>query len=94
MATITIEFPDTIIQELAPSSGEISRRVLEAVVLEGHRTERYTRGEVAQLLGLSWHETEEFLAEHGVPYQYTLEDLDEDRQALNRVIPHAVGIGS
>ncbi len=86
MATITIEFPATVIQELAPTSGEISKRVLEAVVLEGHRTERYTRGEVAKLLGLSWHETEDFLAEHGVPYHYTFEDLDEDRQTLNRVL--------
>lgn len=85
MATITIELPDTIIQELPPSSGGISRRVLEAVVLEGHRTERYSRGEVAQLLGLSWHESEQLLAEHGIPYQYALEDLDEDRQTLNRV---------
>jgi len=85
MATITIELPDTIIQELTPSSGEISRRVLEAVVLEGYRSERYSRGEVAELLGLSWHETEQLLAEHGLPYHYTLEDLDEDRRTLNRV---------
>jgi predicted HTH domain antitoxin len=86
MATITIELPDTIIQELSPSSEEISRHVLEAVVLEGYRSERYSRGEVAQLLELSWHETEQLLAEHGIPYQYTLEDLDEDRQTLNRVM--------
>jgi predicted HTH domain antitoxin len=85
MATITIELPDTVIQELAPSSGQISRRVLEAVVLEGYRCKRYSRGEVAQLLGLGWHETEQLLAEHGVPYNYTLEDLDADRQTLNRV---------
>jgi predicted HTH domain antitoxin len=85
MATITVELPDTVIQELTPSPGEISRRVLELVVLEGYRSERYSRGEVAQLLGLGWHETEQFLAEQGLPYQYTLQDLDEDRRTLERV---------
>ena len=85
MATITIELPDTVIQELTPSSGEISRRVLELAVLEGYRSERYSRGEVAQILGLGWHETEHFLAEHGLPYQYTLRDLDEDCRTPDRV---------
>ena len=85
MATITIELPDTNIQELSPSSEEISRRVLEAVVLDGYRSERYSRGEVAQFLELSWHGTEQFLAEHGIRYPYTLEDLDEDRQTLNEL---------
>ena len=86
MATITIELPDTVIRELPPSSEDVSRRVLEAVVLEGYRSASYSRGEVAQLLGLSWHATEQFLAKHGLPYHYTLEDLDEDRQTLNRVV--------
>ncbi len=85
MASVTIELPETVIRDLAPSSDEISRRVLEAVVLEGYRSARYARGEVAQLLGLSWHATEQFLAEHGLPYHYTLEDLDEDRETLDRV---------
>jgi predicted HTH domain antitoxin len=86
MAAITIELPDTIIQRLDPTSGGVSRQVLEAVVLEGYRSERLSRGEVAQILELGWHETEEFLAEHGLPYHYTLEDLDEDRQMLDRVL--------
>jgi predicted HTH domain antitoxin len=86
MGSITIELPDSVIQELAPSSGEFSRRVLELVVLEGYRTERYSRGEVAKLLGLGWHETEQFLSERGVPYQYTLKDLNEDRETLRRVM--------
>ena len=86
MATITIELPDAIIQKLEQSSGGVSHQVLEAVVLEGYRSERLSRGEVAEMLGLGWHETERFLAEHGLLYHYTLEDLDEDRQALDRIL--------
>ncbi len=86
MAAITIELPDTIVKDLGDSPGEITRRVLEAVVLEGYRCERLSRGEVRRLLGLSWQGTEDFLARHGLPYQYTADDLNEDRQNLDRVL--------
>jgi len=83
MAAITIDLPDAIIKELEVVPGEISRRVLEAVAIEGYRSERLSRGEVRQLLGLSWQETEDFLARHGLPYHYTIEDLNEDRKNLD-----------
>jgi predicted HTH domain antitoxin len=84
MAAITIELPDPIIKELETTPGGISRRVLEAVALEGYRSERLSRSEVRQLLGLTWQETEDFLARHGLCYHYTLDDLNEDRTNLDR----------
>ena len=65
MAAITIDLPDTILNDLGKSPGEVRR-----------------------LLGLSWQETEDFLARHGLPYQYTADDLNEDRQNLDRVLGH------
>ena len=66
MAAITIDLPDAIIRDLGQSPDEITRRVLEAVVLDAYRSERLSRGEVRRLLGLSWQETEDFLARHPV----------------------------
>jgi predicted HTH domain antitoxin len=86
MAAITIELPDDIVKELEAVPGEISRRVVEAVALEGYRSRRLSRGDVRQLLGLGWHETEDFLAAHGLTYHYTLEDLNEDRKNLDRIL--------
>ena len=86
MTSITIELPDTIAQELGRVSGDVSRRVVEAVALDGYRSDQLSRGDVAQLLGLSWHEAEQFLAEHGLRYRYAIEDLHEDRQTLNRIL--------
>jgi predicted HTH domain antitoxin len=54
--------------------------------LESYRSERLSRGEVRRLLGLSWQETEEFLAKHGIPYQYTIDDLNADRASLDRIL--------
>jgi predicted HTH domain antitoxin len=86
MAAITIELPDAIVRDLGQSPGEITRRVLEAIVLEGYRSERLSRGEVRRLLGLSWQETEEFLAKHGIPYHYAIDDLNADRANLDKVL--------
>jgi predicted HTH domain antitoxin len=86
MAAITIELPDTIVRDLGYTPGEITRRVLEAVVLEAYRSERLSRGEVRRILGLSWQETEDFLAKHGIPYQYTIDDLNADRASLDRIL--------
>jgi len=88
MAAITIELPDAIVRDLGDSPDEITRRVLEAVVLEGYRTQRLSRGEVRRLLGLSWQETEDFLARHGLPYHYTADDLNDDRQNLETLPAH------
>jgi predicted HTH domain antitoxin len=86
MAAVTIELPDVIIKELETPSGAISRCVLEAVALEGYRSQKLSRGEVRQLLGLTWHETEAFLARHGMVYHYTAEDFEEDQKTLDRIV--------
>lgn len=86
MAAIRVELPDAIIRELVEDPREIERHVLEAVAVEGYRSRKLSRGEVGRLLGLSWHETEAFLAERGVSYHYTLSDLEEDRESLERLL--------
>lgn len=86
MAAVTIELPDLIIKELETVPGAISRCVLEAVALEGYRSRRLSRGEVRRLLGLSWHDTEALLAQHGLVYHYSAEDLDEDQETLERIL--------
>ena len=85
MAAVTIELPDVIIKELETAPGAISHCVLEAVALEGYRSQRLSRGEVRHLLGLTWHETEAFLARHGMVYHYTAEDLEEDQKTLRKL---------
>lgn len=86
MAAITIELPDALVKDLGDSPSEVGRRVLEAVVLDGYRSEKLSRGEVRDLLGLSWQETEAILASHGLHYQYRVDDLNEDRENLDRVL--------
>jgi len=76
--TITIDIPDEIAAEFSPDRNP-GRAVLEAVALEGYRSERLTFAEVRRLLGIDTHmETDEFLKRHKADMHYTLDDFEND----------------
>ncbi|MGH9382111.1 MAG: UPF0175 family protein [Thermoanaerobaculia bacterium] len=82
---LAIELPEDIARRLAAGWEDLPRRALEALAVDGYRSRLLTRGEVQRMLDLSWHETERFLVEHGAELNYTEEDLEEDRQTLERL---------
>lgn len=81
--TVTLEVPDQIAQALG-SAGDLSRRALEALAIDGYRQESLTQLQVGQLLGLSRVETEDFLAQHVDLYNYDPSELDREAEALAR----------
>ena len=85
--TIMIEIPAEIERQLSAEWGDetLSRRTLEALVLEGYRTEALSAGQVAEILGLSGWETDNFLKERGAELHYSPEDLEEDRKTHEKI---------
>jgi predicted HTH domain antitoxin len=77
---VTIELPEEIERQLQAEWENLPRRALEALAVEGYRTGALTRGQVGQLLGLSFWETEALLKERGADLQYTAEDLEQDQR--------------
>lgn len=82
---ITIDLPEQMAQRLQAAWQDVSRRTLEAVVLEGYRDATLTRDQVGQALGLSFWESESFLEQRQVWLDYTAADLDEDRSDIDAV---------
>jgi predicted HTH domain antitoxin len=82
MIDVTLSITDDIAANFGGEPNAVARQLLEAVAVEGYRSERLSRAQVREMLGLSWHETEEFLADHKCVRHYTLEDLEEDRRTL------------
>ena len=78
--------PDAIAKQLGGPQGDIPRRILEAVAVEGYRSEQLSRGQVSEMLGLSFWETEAFLKRHGANLHYSKEDLEQDWQSNERVL--------
>ena len=64
----------------------LDRAALEALVIEGYRSEKFGVSQARRLLGLNdrW-ETEHWLAQRGVHMNYSLEDLQDDRAAIEQI---------
>jgi predicted HTH domain antitoxin len=79
---VTIEIPNDIAEELAAKHrADLPRAVLEKVALEGYRSGELTLAQVRRLLGFEHRlDVEAFLKERGVYLDYTLEDLERDRE--------------
>ena len=78
---VTIEIPDDVAAQLKKQSGSISREMLEAFAVEGYRTEKLSRGQVSDLLGLNFWETEEFLKQRAAYLHDDLTDMPSDHQS-------------
>lgn len=82
---VTLVLPDDLAARLG-RPGELSRRALEAFGLAEHRAGRLTRPELRRLLGFGTRaELDGFLKAHDVFEDYTLADLDEERETLRRL---------
>jgi predicted HTH domain antitoxin len=77
---ITLHIPDDIAERLSAAGGDVSRRALEAIALEGYREQTLTLYQVSEMLGLSRVETEDFLGRHHVPLA-VIGAADLDREA-------------
>jgi predicted HTH domain antitoxin len=77
---VTLRIPDAVAQRLAAAGGDVSRRVLEALALEGYREQTLSLYDVSEMLGLSRIETEDFLGQHQVPLS-VMGEADLDREA-------------
>lgn len=82
--TVTFDIPDQLAQSVAENAQKMSR---EAFALEALKRGLWTEAQLGEFLGFSWHEREQFLKDHGVELDYTWEDLQHDREALDRLFP-------
>jgi hypothetical protein len=84
--TITVEIPEEFAGQLIVAGQDPARAALEAIALEGYRSDRLSEGEIRRLLGFGTRiEVHAFLKEHGVFLHYTVEDLEHDREVATEV---------
>lgn len=77
---VTLHIPDDVAQRLAAKGGDVSRRALEALALEGYREQALTLYQLAEMLGFSRIEAEDFLGRHQIPLA-PVDEADLDREA-------------
>jgi predicted HTH domain antitoxin len=81
---LTLRIPDEIAKRLAADGGDVTRRALEAIALEGYREQTLTLLQVSEMLGLTRIETEDFLGRHQVSLTaMSVTDLDREAALLD-----------
>ncbi|MEO7145319.1 MAG: UPF0175 family protein [Bryobacteraceae bacterium] len=78
---ITIELPDDIARHPDPG-----REALEAVAIEGYRSEKPTHYQAAKSLGMTRFEFDGFLKDRQIhDHAYSIEDLERDLADLDKL---------
>jgi predicted HTH domain antitoxin len=84
--TVSVDVPDPIATQLHLDGQQGKRRALEMLALEGYRAGELSRGQVSELLGLQFNETEEFLKQHNAFIPLTMEEFQRGSEALERLL--------
>ena len=77
---VILRIPDEVAKQLTAAGGDVSRRALQALALEGYREQTLTLLQVSEMLGLSRVEAEDFLGLHDVPLA-RIDSAELDREA-------------
>ena len=82
---VTIDLPEEIARQLQTAHRSLERGVLEALALEGYRSGKLTEAQLRSVLGFKNRlEADAFLKAHDVYLDYSVEDLERDRETLGR----------
>ena len=83
---ITLNIPDEFARQVTPEGSDPVRVALEALALEGYRTERLSESAVRQMLGFETRmEVHAFLKQHGVYLHYDIADLEQDQATAEKL---------
>jgi predicted HTH domain antitoxin len=82
---LIIQLPDDLARRLSAAGGDLSRRALEGLAIEEYKSGHLTSAELRRLLGFRTRMAlDGFLKAHGILLDYTLADLEQERQDLRR----------
>ena len=83
---VTVQVPDQFAKQFHLDEDAQSRQLLEAFVLQRFAEGELTSGQVGEALGLSFHQTEQFLHDHHAPPHVTAEEHLKQLTNLDRMI--------
>lgn len=83
---VVVSLPDAVAHELGTSEQELERKMLEALALEGYRSETLTAFQVGEMLGLKTRmQVDGFFKKNGIFIEYTQQEMDEQRKILREL---------
>jgi predicted HTH domain antitoxin len=78
---ITFDVPDDIARQFETGGPGVSSVAIEGLAVEGYRSGMLSESQIRRLLQFATrYEVHGFLKEHGVPIQYSEQDLEHDTE--------------
>ena len=84
--TVSVQIPDYFAKQFHLDEEAQSRQLLEAFVLQRFAEGELTSGQVGEALGLSFHQTQQFLKAHHAPPDVTAAEHLVDLANLDRIL--------
>jgi hypothetical protein len=80
---VQLQIPDDVARVIQNQQPDLSRAALEALALEGYRSERLSEGQVRRMLGYRTRmQVHTFLKAHNVYLNYSTHELENDLASL------------
>jgi hypothetical protein len=82
---VQLQIPDDVARVIQVQQPDLSRAALEALALEGYRSERLSEGQVRRMLGFRTRmQVHGFLKAHNVYLHYPIGELENDLASLKQ----------
>ena len=83
---VQLQIPDDVARVIQNQQPDLSRATLEAMALEGYRSERLSEGQVRRMLGFRTRmQVHTFLKAHNVYLNYSIRELENDLASLKHL---------
>jgi predicted HTH domain antitoxin len=86
--TITFQLEDDLERQLRRDLGDLSQAARDALLIEAYRMGKLSIGRLARTLGMAVVQADQWLADRGVPLNYTFEDFKADQNTLRELRGH------
>ena len=82
---VQLQIPDDVARVIQNQQPDLSRAALEALALEGYRSERLSEGQVRRMLGFRTRiQVHAFLKAHNVYLNYSIHEFEKDLALLRQ----------
>lgn len=82
---VVVNIPDAVAKQLAEEQQDPARALIEGLAVDGYRSGRLSRGQVAEMLGLSFHQAEKWFVEKKLPRNYGMQEFEQDLQTIDEL---------
>ncbi len=85
--TISFEIPQDIEEQIRTNGTDLDREARETYVVELYRQDRISHAQLRDALGVSFHEAEKLIKEHGAGHHIPIAEFGSGRELLRKARP-------